>query len=82
MRTIGRHWPLRAPRGDYARLCDYCGAKWRFSQLRQNAAGLYACGPCDGDRHFARPAHVLNNFGTGGTNPDAGQQSDPFPVIL
>lgn len=43
MRTIGRHWPKDAPRGDYQCRCDYCGVTWRRSQLRRDAAGLLAC---------------------------------------
>ncbi len=43
MRTIGRHWPSSAPRGDYPAYCDYCGVKWRRSLLKRDAAGLFRC---------------------------------------
>ena len=70
MRTIGRHWPKDAL-GDYVWPCDYCGVKWRRSKLRRDRSGLLAC-PDDvgADRvPFARPPHVQNNWGTGGTSP-------------
>lgn len=43
MRTIGRHWPSKAPRGDFQALCDYCGVMWRRSQLKRDRAGMLAC---------------------------------------
>lgn len=43
MRTISRHWPQTAPRGDYQAMCDYCGVQWRRSELRRDAAGKLAC---------------------------------------
>lgn len=43
MRTIGRHWPGSAPSGDYPAICDYCGVKWRRSQLRRDRAGKLYC---------------------------------------
>lgn len=87
MRTIGKHWPSSVPRGDHPWLCDYCGVKWRRSQLRRDGSGLLACpddlGP---DRvAFARAPHVQNNYGTG-PSPSALAEDydtvDPFPVLL
>lgn len=43
MRTIGRHWSKKAPRGDFQAICDYCGVQWRRSQLVRDRAGLLAC---------------------------------------
>lgn len=42
-RTIGRHWPEKAPRGDYQCTCDYCGVQWRRSQLYRDRSGLLVC---------------------------------------
>lgn len=42
-RTIGRHWPASAPRGDYAALCDVCGALYRRSQLVRSLDGTLQC---------------------------------------
>jgi len=42
-RTIGRHWPSSAPRGDYVVLCDYCGVRYRRSQLVRKGNGRLAC---------------------------------------
>lgn len=43
MRTMPRKYPSPAPRGEHRRLCDYCGILWYASDLRRDAAGLYAC---------------------------------------
>lgn len=43
MPTISRRWPRSAPRGDYAACCDYCGARFRRSQLVRKSNGLLAC---------------------------------------
>lgn len=43
MRTIGRHWPRDAPRGDYQAKCDYCGVLYRRSELVRDEAGLLVC---------------------------------------
>jgi hypothetical protein len=43
MRTIGRHWPASAPRGDAPARCSYCGVIWRRSQLVKDRAGYLAC---------------------------------------
>lgn len=43
MRTIGRHWPRDAPRGDYEAKCSYCGVLYRRSQLVRDGAGLLVC---------------------------------------
>ena len=43
MRTIGRRWPVDAPRGDYQAPCSYCGVVWRRSQLTKDESGNYAC---------------------------------------
>jgi hypothetical protein len=42
MITVGRRWPKRA-RGDYCAHCDYCGVRWRRSQLSRDASGKLAC---------------------------------------
>lgn len=42
-RTIGRHWPKSASRGDYVLLCDYCGVHYRRSQLVRKTNGRFAC---------------------------------------
>ena len=41
-RTIGKHWD-RSVKGDFAWACDYCGVKWRRSQLRVDGSGLFVC---------------------------------------
>lgn len=43
MRTIGRHWPTKSPRGDYQAMCDICGAMWRRSQLTRKRDGYLYC---------------------------------------
>ena len=43
MRTIGKHWPKGAPKGDFQVLCDYCGTQFRRSVLRRDRGGLLAC---------------------------------------
>lgn len=48
MRTIGRHWPSKAPINDYAACCDFCGVRWRRSQLRVDEDGRLRC-PDEGD---------------------------------
>ena len=47
MKTIGRHWPSTALRGDYIAMCGHCGARWRRSQLRVDGAGVLTC-PMEG----------------------------------
>lgn len=42
-RTIGRHWPKSAPRGDYSARCDECGVLFRRSQLMRRPEGTLAC---------------------------------------
>lgn len=83
MRTIGRHWPKDAPRGDYPALCDICGVKWRRSQLYRSRSGLLVC-PQDADDDrlpYIRAPHIQNNEGTG-SEIAAHTQSDPLPVVL
>lgn len=42
--TIGKRWPFgKAPAGDFACLCDYCGVRYRRSQLVRKPNGLLAC---------------------------------------
>lgn len=48
MRTIGKKWPKKAPRGDYQAACDFCGAHWRRSQLKTDTGGMLYC-PDEGD---------------------------------
>lgn len=43
MKTIGRHWSKKAPRGDFQAMCDYCGVQWRRSELRRDRSGMLAC---------------------------------------
>lgn len=43
MRTIGRHWPKSAPRGDYSATCDLCGFAYRRTQLVQMPGGTLRC---------------------------------------
>lgn len=43
MRTVGKHWPHRAPRGDTQGFCGYCGVQWRMSQMRRDRSGVWAC---------------------------------------
>lgn len=43
MRTMPRKYSQPAPRGERRHRCDYCGIVWYMSQLRQDAAGYYAC---------------------------------------
>jgi hypothetical protein len=43
MKTITRTWPSNAPRGDVQAKCDYCGVRWRRSQLRMDRSGLLVC---------------------------------------
>ena len=43
MRTIGRRWPRKAPKGDYVAMCDYCGVNWRRSKLIRDRAGYLVC---------------------------------------
>ena len=43
MRTIGKLWATNAPYGDYPAYCDYCGVKWRRSQLTRDGDGLFRC---------------------------------------
>lgn len=44
MRTIGKHWPKDAPRGDYPAQCDVCGIPYQRSQLVKNGDdGMLAC---------------------------------------
>ena len=78
MRTIGRRRPRDAMPGDGPRLCDYCGTKWRSSELSRQRCGLWACRLCEGDELFAGKDVVLNN--------DAidvyYEQGDPYPVVL
>lgn len=50
MRTIGRRWPKRAPKGDFVAMCDYCGANWRRSQLIKDRAGYLVCPDDQGGR--------------------------------
>lgn len=40
---VGRHWPRRAPKGDYSAECDVCGVLWRRSQLERKADGTLCC---------------------------------------
>jgi hypothetical protein len=40
---VGRHWPKRAPRGDFSAECDICGVVWRRSQLELKADGFLYC---------------------------------------
>ena len=47
-RTITRHWPADAPRGDTQAACSYCGVRWRRSQMRLDRSGLLVC-PDEGD---------------------------------
>jgi hypothetical protein len=85
MKTIGRHWPRgSAPRGDYPRPCDYCGVKWRFSQLTRMPWGLYACPDDLGDTRYAAAPRIPNNEGTGSSAPAAAPQtevSDPLVIL-
>lgn len=48
MRTISHRWPKTAPRGDYPAYCDFCGTKWRRSELRTDSDGKLRC-PHEGD---------------------------------
>lgn len=71
MRTIGRHWP-RGIRGDYIETCTFCGVRWRRSQLITDRNGFLVCPDDVGPDlvPYARPAHIYNDEGTGGTvNP-------------
>jgi hypothetical protein len=43
VKTISKHWPRNAPRGDRPAICGYCGVQWRRSQLRRDRSGLLAC---------------------------------------
>lgn len=43
MRTIGRHWHTDRAQGDRPAMCDYCGALFPRSELRQDAAGKLYC---------------------------------------
>lgn len=40
---ISRHWPSRAPRGDFSAECDICGVVWRRSELTRKADGFLYC---------------------------------------
>jgi len=83
MRTIGRRRPRSAPRGDIPWLCDYCGCKFWRSQLRRQPSGYLACPYDVGDKHYARPPHILNNDGTGSSIAvgDTGETVG-YPVVL
>ena len=60
-RTIGRHWPKDAPRGDFAATCDDCGVRYRFSQLRRMPSGLLRCeGPGTNDCSHGREVGELD----------------------
>ena len=50
MRTIGRRWPRRAPKGDFVAMCDYCGANWRRSLMKRDRSGYLACPDDQGGR--------------------------------
>ncbi len=65
-------------------LCDFCGTKWRRSQLIVDRNGFLVCpqdvGP---DRvPFARAPHILNNEGTGSELDFEPAASDEIPVLL
>lgn len=47
-RTIGRHIPATAPRGDYVVECHYCGVPWYRSLMREDGGGHLVC-PHEGD---------------------------------
>lgn len=57
MRTIGTHW--NGEPGDYPCFCDYCGVKWRRSQLRRDGSGKLYC-PDEGDGRDAVTLSKLN----------------------
>src|SRR5688572_4883548 len=40
---IGKRWPSSAPRGDHAACCDYCGVRWRRSELKRDGSGQLYC---------------------------------------
>ena len=40
---VSRHWPKRAPKGDFSATCDICGVLWRRSELTRKADGLLYC---------------------------------------
>lgn len=42
-RTIGKHWPKNAPKGDYQALCAVCGYHYRRSQLVKRMDGKLVC---------------------------------------
>lgn len=42
-KTIGKHWPRSAPRGDYTTFCGYCGVAYRRSELYRDEAGILVC---------------------------------------
>ena len=71
--TIGRKWPLSAPRADYPCYCDYCGAKWRRSQLRRDGAGLLVC-PDEGD---GADTVTLDRMNAEGNRKPVGLQRGP-----
>ena len=58
-RTIGRHWPKTARRGDYQAMCDHCGVLWRRSQLHRDGAGSLVC-PDEGDGRDSVTLDALN----------------------
>lgn len=84
MRTIGRHWPKSAPRGDHPVRCDLCGTVWRLSQLHRERSGLLVCpwdvGPERAD--YIRAPHIMNNEGTGTGVPQFGEHDSDVPVVL
>ncbi len=43
MKSIGKKWPSDAPRGDYKVTCQYCGQKFRRSQMQKDGAGRLSC---------------------------------------
>ncbi len=93
-KTITRHWPKKAPRGDFQQICSYCGVQWRNSQLVKDRSGLWAC-PDDvrgrdtvtldeGNATYARQRHGTvyvregGNFDDDGPAKD-GSESPPLP---
>lgn len=79
MRTIGRHWPANAPRGDAPARCSYCGVIWRRSQLARDRSGNLAC-PDDRAGRDIVTLSLLNAQGAkqnrGSTGPTDGVTMD------
>lgn len=87
MRTISKRWPKTAPRGDYPAYCDFCGTKWRRSELRVDGDGKLYCpqegeGMCRGDAHRANAQARREEAARSARRATGGRADiDAFPAV-